>query len=123
MAAFLPATPAPQASAGDIMRGLEPLVAGALPATLAFRSAAPNPTSGELSFVYDVPRAGAVEINVYDLAGRRIARPFAGTRGPGTWATKWDGIGGDGRPVAPGMYLVRLRMGDEAATTRIIVTR
>ncbi len=66
------------------------------PAPLA---AAPNPFRGVVRFPGEV---GPLE--VFDLAGRRVARIAAP---PGTGTAEWSGRGGDGIPVPPGVYWVR----------------
>lgn len=106
-----------------LLNGIRELNAGAAPQRLAFRSVAPNPTAGDLTLSFDLPRAGTVQIRVYDLAGRLVAQPFAGAHEAGSWTTAWNGVGADGRRVPPGMYLVRLRLDEESVTTRIIVTK
>lgn len=48
---------------------------------------------------------------------RRAELPLA-IEGDATW--RWDGRANDGRAVAPGVYLVRVRSGGDARVTRLL---
>lgn len=86
-------------------------------------AAAPNPSAGAMSFALDLPAAGAAELDVFDLSGRRVTGLGRAQLAAGRHALAWDGRGADGRPVAPGVYLARLRSGERAVTTRFVRMR
>ncbi len=90
---------------------------------LEFRSVTPNPFTTELRMAYEVPQAGAVRLRVFDLAGRLVAEPFAGSQKAGVHSTRWDATSRDGRRVAPGVYLVQLQMGPKSVLRRVVLTR
>ena len=79
----------------------------------------PNPGRGAVNF----RRVGgtASPVDVFDLAGRRIAsvEPVATA---GSWTWRWSGADADGRRVAPGVLLARIR-GDVGPALRIVVAR
>ena len=79
----------------------------------------PNPASGSVSFGVDLPRAMAVRIAVYDLAGREIARVHDGVLGPGRATIEWDARRGPG----PGLYFVGLDAGGVRTSRRLAVMR
>ncbi|MEW6752631.1 MAG: hypothetical protein AB1505_16850 [Candidatus Latescibacterota bacterium] len=58
--------------------------------------------------VFQVDRSSAVDLEVYDLAGRRRRRLPVGS-GPlsGEHATVWDGRDDEGRLLPPGVYVLR----------------
>jgi len=69
----------------------------------------PSPSSGPVQFDYALAASGGVEISIYDLHGRRVARvvgPESQQAGPHHAA--WDGRDLAGRPVAAGVYVVAL---------------
>jgi len=76
-----------------------PLAAGRL-------EAYPNPSRGRFSF--SRAGGGALPVDLFDLAGRRVATLEPGTAAGG-WAWNWDGIDHDGQAVAPGVWLARER--------------
>lgn len=90
---------------------------------LGIRAVAPNPARGAARIDFETPARGAVALEIVDVGGRRVARRDAGMveRGPGSIA--WDGRDDAGRPVAPGLYLVRLTIGDATATDRVLMLR
>jgi hypothetical protein len=69
--------------------------------------AAPNPFRGGTSIRFTVPRAGAVELAVYDVAGRRVRTLLRGAQPAGDGAVTWDGRDDAGREMPPGVYLYR----------------
>ena len=55
-----------------------------------------------------------VLFDLFDLSGRRVARVDLGLHGLGPAEYRWDGRGGDGRLLAPGTYMWRLRVDADA---------
>jgi exo beta-1,2-glucooligosaccharide sophorohydrolase (non-reducing end) len=102
----------------DAVTGVTPTVPTAL--RLA---ALPNPSSGAMSFALELPVAGAAELEVFDLSGRRVAVRREDGLGAGRHVLAWDGRGPGGTPVAPGVYLARVRSGDRAVSTRVVRMR
>lgn len=61
--------------------------------------------------------ARPVDIAVYDLAGRLVRVLYEGAEANGRYEDKtWDGRDGQGRLVAPGIYLVRIEARGDATT-------
>ena len=72
-----------------------------------------------LGFVLAEP--ARVELTVFTVDGR-VVRRFEvepGVRGENSLV--WDGTDGDGRPVASGVYLYRLRAGSRTEAQRMLV--
>jgi len=75
----------------------------------------PNPaTGGTLTVSFTLPDGGAATLELFDVAGRRIASRDVGSMGAGAHAVTL----GAGRSLAPGVYLVRLAQGGRSATMR-----
>jgi hypothetical protein len=72
----------------------------------------PNPARGRASIRFSLREPAEVSFDVHDLAGRRVARLPSSSWGAGEWSAAWDGRGTTGRRVAPGIYVVRMRIGD-----------
>jgi hypothetical protein len=72
---------------------------------------APNPFNPRTTVRYELAAAGAVELDVLDLAGRRVRTLVSGMRTAGLHAAAWDGRDASGRSCAAGAYFVRLRAG------------
>lgn len=94
--------------------------APAAPRVAAFALASPNPARGDAAFTLALPRAGAVEVEVFDVAGTRVATLARGAYAAGVHALRWPVTAGRGAP--PGVYFVRAR-GDGFDFTRRVVRR
>jgi hypothetical protein len=83
---------------------------------------APNPFNPVTTIRYAVNRDGArVTVDVYDVAGRRIATLVDGPHESGGYATIWEGKDDDGRPVASGVYFCRLSVDNAWSQARKLV--
>ena len=83
-------------------------------------AAAPNPSAGALSFTLDLPEAGDVNVDVFDVSGRRVSRVMAGRLPAGRNTLAWAGRSDDGRVVAPGVYLARMQARGVTTSTRLV---
>jgi hypothetical protein len=90
---------------------------------IAVVRAAPNPFQGSTRIEYTLPRAGDIELAIYDLQGRLVRMLAAGRHEAGEYAVKWDGADELGSRAAGGAYLVRLRAGDASASATLTLHR
>lgn len=72
----------------------------------------PNPARGPVEFEFAVARAGDAALTVYDVSGRRVAVPAAGSFAAGIHRATWDGRALHGARVAAGVYFAELRAGE-----------
>jgi len=93
---------------------------GALPAKLSWTRAAPSPFHDGIELSLAVPHAGEALVEVYSLAGQRVATLLRGAVSPGPLLLGWDGRDRAGRPSPPGIYLLRAQLAKEVATQRIV---
>jgi hypothetical protein len=112
--------------------GLEPLLGDAVAAPLVSRPAPsgalllagrPNPFSSTTSVPFRLREDGRATVEVFDLAGRRVARLADGPRSAGEHAVAWDGRDDSGRPVPAGVYFCRLRAGGIEDARRLVLLR
>lgn len=92
------------------------------PDPVAF-SVAPNPSREAADLAFEMPRAGHATVDVFDLAGRRVARLADGAFPAGVHHVRWDGRAGDGARAPAGVYLARFASDTVAATKRIVRVR
>ena len=91
-------------------------------ATIAFGldPVRPNPTrSGALTVHLTLPTALPAQLELLDVAGRRITTREVGSLGVGQHTLDL----GQGLHLAPGLYLVRLTQGVNTRTTRVMVLK
>ncbi len=83
-------------------------------------TAGPNPAAGPVRLRYHAPAAPYARLEVYDPTGRAV-RVLEGPRWSEGWQeVAWDGRDREGRPVAAGVYHVRLVMPTESRTVRVV---
>lgn len=85
---------------------------------LKFAIAGAQPVRDVVRFHFELPAAGRATIDVFDLAGRRVASSIEGTFAAGTNEIAWDA-----RALAPGVYHARLNAGAQAETARLVRVR
>jgi len=95
----------------------------ALPTSVVLGSPVPNPFRTGTSIRFALPRAGPVRLDVFDVAGRRVATPLDGPRPAGVHVLAWNGTDASGRPVAAGVYFVRLQAGGTVRAAKVLRLR
>jgi hypothetical protein len=83
----------------------------------------PNPVSASATVRFSLPEPMGVEVAVFDVSGRVVAVLADGRLEAGEHARVWDGRNLEGRPVSPGVYLVRMNAGDFSATRKAVVLK
>ncbi len=84
----------------------------------------PNPFNPSTTIVYSLPADGKVDLSVYDIRGRLVKTLTRGElRAAGIGNATWRGDDEQGRPVAGGVYLVRLQANGRVATLRVAVIK
>lgn len=87
----------------DTARGVPAIPAGRL------HGAVPNPFNPQTTVRFELDRAGAVRLDVFDLEGHRVRTLVDGQREAGAHEAQWDGRDATGMAVASGVYLFQLR--------------
>jgi hypothetical protein len=95
----------------------------ALPLAYALYDVQPNPFNPATRVGYDLPRATAVRIEIFDVSGRRVRTLLNARVEAGSWDVIWDGRGDDGRLVASGSYLYRMQAADFIQTRKLTLLR
>jgi hypothetical protein len=83
----------------------------------------PNPFNAATELAVGAPGPGSVSVELFDVAGRRVARRTI-VAGPGGNASLlFDGRGDDGRALPSGVYFVRARTAGLTQTAKIVLMR
>jgi hypothetical protein len=82
-----------------------------------------DPRARAVTFLIDSPDALAAKLDVFDVLGRRIATPFAGTLARGRTPVAWPLERRDGARVANGVYFARLTFAGGNRTAQVVVAR
>jgi len=86
-------------------------------------SAHPNPVSRGTTLSFSLEARENVSMCIYDISGRLVAEIDAGALPAGPNEMMWDGRDSGGEDVASGIYLCRLKAGDDHATSKLTVLR
>jgi YVTN family beta-propeller protein len=110
---------------GRVSFAPEVTVVRALPESprLAFYGAFPNPTRGAATIEASTGRGGKGTLEIYEVTGRLLRSLDLGALPPGRVSIPWDGKGADHRAVLPGALYLRVRIGGEEASARLLVVR
>jgi hypothetical protein len=86
-------------------------------------SSYPNPFNPRTTISYSIPKAGYVELAVYDLAGRHVRTLVKEHVAMGEHHVRWNGEDSTGSQVASGVYLYQLRAGGFVETKRMVLLK
>jgi len=91
-----------------------------IPTKLTIVGSTPNPFSETTSIKFGLPRDGEIELDVFDVSGRKVATLGDGHYTAGYHDFQW-------RPAVDsrrsGIYFLRLRSGEEDVTAKIVISR
>lgn len=93
------------------------------PVPLAFAPPAPNPALHSMRFELSLPQAAPVQVEAFDLSGRRVRSLLNGMRQAGRADVTWNLRDDQGLPVQAGIYLVRAVLPGKVVTHRAVVVR
>jgi hypothetical protein len=91
--------------------------------TLTVLPNAPNPFTGTTMFEIGLPVESQLDVEVYDVAGRRVRALSAGRKGAGWQRVAFDGRDDEGQPLASGVYFYRVRAGGTTVTSKMVIAR
>ena len=78
----------------------------------------------QIQLRYNVPAGGGkMSLRIYDARGQLVKTLVSGHAAAGEHTARWDGLDGRGRTVASGIYFYRLKAGDFAQTSKMVLTK
>jgi hypothetical protein len=95
----------------------------AVPKEFALLQNSPNPFNPETDIHFDLPRAAEVDLDLYDLNGRFIAKLFSGQKPAGRHRLRWNGRDRHDQPLESGIYIYRLRARHGLGDLEFVATR
>jgi hypothetical protein len=108
------------------LKTLKPVVGvgpGRSDARMMLALAGPNPSRGSVRLQFRLGAPARVQLAVYDVSGRRVARLVDGAQTSGTHLVSWDGRDSNGRSAAAGIYFARLESGEKTLVERMVRLR
>lgn len=83
----------------------------------------PNPSGDRVVIDYSVPTDGDVELEVYDVAGRRVRELVKGRVKAGIHRLEWNRKSDMGRLLPSGVYFIRLEAEGRRAVRKVVLMR
>jgi choice-of-anchor B domain-containing protein len=99
------------------------IAGGARTPALVMHANAPNPFSRQTTLRFAYAGDDAVEVAVFDAAGRMLRRLNASRDASGEHAVVWDGRGADGAALPSGVYFCRVSAGAESRSAKLVLLR
>ncbi len=96
---------------------------GETPTIFALRQNSPNPFRDGTAMAFNLPTPSRARLDIYNVAGRKIATVVDGDFPAGHHSVTWDGTGAGGRDVSAGIYFYRLEAGANQSTKKMIVLK
>ena len=93
----------------------------ATPTAFALGANYPNPFNPATTIPLAVP-AGAknVDLTIYNVLGQPMRQIWTGPLPAGEYELTWDGRDAQGQPVATGVYVYRLQVGEQTRTRKMV---
>ena len=83
------------------------------PEVYALRNNFPNPFNPETTLKYDLPEAGDVKLEVYNMLGQVVRTLVNEHQTAGRYAVQWDATNGHGQSMSSGIYFYRVQVEGE----------
>jgi Mg-chelatase subunit ChlD len=83
----------------------------------------PNPFNNETLITFDLGQAGRVDIDIYDILGRRVITLLSDFQSAGRHSVAWNGRSSSGTEVASGVYFYRISTGNSAVTRKMVLLK
>lgn len=69
----------------------------------------PNPFNPSTTIEYQIPEAGDVEVNIYNVSGQVVKTIESNFKTEGTHKVTWDSKNANGQNVASGIYIAQVK--------------
>jgi len=83
----------------------------------------PNPFNPITLIQYDLPGLSFVNINIYDVIGRKIKSLVNSVQGAGYRSIYWDATNDLGQSVSAGMYIYTIQAGEFRQTRKMVLLK
>ena len=103
---------------GDHFNGLEEAIAAQLPKAYALKQNYPNPFNPTTNIRFDLPKDSDVNLVVYDLMGREVAKLVNGPMNAGYYTINFNAAN-----LPSGVYIYRLKAGDFVSTKKLMLLK
>ncbi|MBN1290445.1 MAG: T9SS type A sorting domain-containing protein [Candidatus Latescibacteria bacterium] len=93
------------------------------PVEFALMGNYPNPFNPSTTIEFSLQQTGYIQISIYNTMGQKIRDIVTDYMNPGVHSEVWNGRDDYGNVVSSGVYLCRLKMGEQVATKRMMLLK
>ena len=104
----------------QVTLGADVHIAEQVPHQVQCFPAYPNPFNPETRLDFTIPQRAFVDIQIFDVRGRRITSLASGMYGAGLHTVSWDGHDETGNLVSSGLYFVHAKIGEFRAVQKLM---
>jgi len=94
-----------------------------IPAMIGSVSNYPNPFRNQTTIRFDIKAATPVKVDIYNLRGQHVRSLLDDSKAPGSYDLAWDTKDDNGRAVANGVYLYKIRTGTYSSSKKMILLK
>ena len=83
----------------------------------------PNPFNPSTTIEYQIPKAGDVEVNIYNITGQLIRKIESSFKNAGSYKVVWNSRNDFNQSVASGIYIFYVKYNNSFLTKKIILIK
>jgi hypothetical protein len=83
----------------------------------------PNPFNPTTKLIYSLPQSGHVKLEIYDVAGRRMATLVNAFQQAGEYEYIWNAASATGNRTGNGVYFARLQAEKFSKTIKLVLMK
>ncbi|MDP1675503.1 MAG: T9SS type A sorting domain-containing protein [Bacteroidota bacterium] len=92
-------------------------------ASFLLRQNYPNPFNPTTTIEYEIPKAGNVEVAIFDIQGRKIRELEKSVHDAGSFRVVWDSRNDAGRTVSSGTYFYRVQFNGSQLVNKLLLLK
>jgi len=90
-----------------------------LPKSFSLSQNYPNPFNPTTTIQFSIPNQVKVELNIYDIMGRKVNSLVSSNYSAGNYNVVWDGTNDNGMMVSSGIYFYQVKAGNQIAVKKM----
>lgn len=94
-----------------------------LPSDFALHQNFPNPFNPQTTIRFQLPKKDHVQLEIFDILGRKISTLFNGIKSAGSHAFEWNGQTNSGQSAPSGIYFYRLATSETSVTKKMVLVK
>jgi hypothetical protein len=106
-----------------IVMGIEETRQASLPEAIALSQNYPNPFNSTTTISFDIPVRQKVKLRIFNIVGREVITLLDQVESAGRHTISWNGVDGQGKEVASGIYLYVLTNVDYVRSMKMLLLK